>query len=123
MNQRITRSIQKPKREGLSWTELWQDEDKGLILCWELGRKIREKEPELAQRAENGELPPLGWKGGVEKRIKAGEKIGTLFYLAQWQGLRGENLDINLDDEPTLICSRTGVKVTFTGDFKKYANA
>lgn len=123
MSHRITRSIQEPKREGLTWADLWQRDDKGLILCWELGREMRKKEPELAQRAETGELPVLGWKGGVERRIKAGEKIGTLYYLAQWQGLRGEDLDIDLDEEPTLICSRTGMKVVFTGDVKKYANA
>jgi len=103
--------------------ELWQGEDKGLILCWELGRELRKKEPELANRAENRELPPLGWKGGVERLIKAGEKVGTLFYLAQWQGLRGQDLHIDLFEEPMIVCSRTGIKVVFTGDYNKYANA
>ena len=37
----------------------------------------REKYPELAERAEKGELPVLGWKGGVEKKIKKGEKLTT----------------------------------------------
>ena len=61
-------------------------------MCWEVGRELREKKPELARRAENGELPALGWKGGVETKTKKGEIYGTLFYLAQWQGLRGDDL-------------------------------
>ncbi len=84
---------------------------------------MREKEPELAKRAENGELPSMGWKGGVEKKTKKGDMYGTLYYLAQWQGLRGEDLDIDLSQEPELICSKTGMKVIFTGDINKYGNA
>jgi len=80
--------------------------------------------PEVAERAENGELPPdLGWKGGVEKKIKKKEKYGTLFYLAQLQGLKGEDLDIDLSREVVLVCAKTGMKVIYTGDFNKYANA
>lgn len=95
MSQRIYRSFQESKRQGLSWDEQWKGDDKGLITCWEVGRKIRSKEPALAKRTEDGELPPgLGWKGGVKKKTKKGEKYGTLYYLAQWQGLRGEDLDI-----------------------------
>lgn len=123
MSQRIQRSHKEPKREGLSWDERWKGEDKGLITCWEVGRELREKEPDLAIRAENGELPMLGWKGGVEKKTKKGEKYGTLFYLAQWQGLRGDDLDIDLSQEPEMICSRTGMRVIYTGNLKKYGNA
>lgn len=123
MSQRIFRSFNEPIRKGLSQEESWKGNDKGLITCWEVGRAIREKEPELARRAEEGELPPMGWKGGVETKTMKGEKYGTLFYLAQWQGLRGEDLDIDLTDEPELICSRTGMKVIYTGDLKKYGNA
>ncbi|MFH1446068.1 MAG: hypothetical protein ABIG43_01485 [Chloroflexota bacterium] len=123
MNQRIYRSYGQPKREGLSWQELWQGDDKGLILCWEIGREMRQREPELALRAENGELPVLRWKGGVEKKTKISEKYGTLNYLAQWQGIRGEDLNIDLSGEPELICSSTGMKVIYTGDVKKYGNA
>jgi hypothetical protein len=124
MSYRIYRSRKEAKRpDSLSWEERWAGEDKGLITCWEVGREMREKEPELAQRAELGELPPMGWKGGVESRTKNRQKYGTLYYLAQWQGLRGEDLNIMLSDEPELICSKTGVKVVFTGDVKKYGNA
>ena len=123
MSQRVFRSNDEPRREGLSWDERWKGEDKGLITCWEVGRDLREKVPELASRAEAGELPVLGWKGGVEKKTKKGEKYGPLFYLAQWQGLRGEALDIDIAQEPELTCSRTGMRVIFTGDLKKYGNA
>jgi hypothetical protein len=37
--------------------------------------------------------------------------------------LRGEDLDIDLSDEPELVCSRTGMRVIFTGDVKRYGNA
>ena len=123
MSQRVYRSFKEPKREGLSWEELWKADDRGLIICWEVGRVRRENEPELAKRAENGELPVLGWKGGVGKKILKKEKYGTLFYLAQWQGLRGEDLDIDLSQELERICSRTGMKVIYTSDYKKYGNS
>jgi len=122
MNQRIYRSYQEPKREGLSWDERWQTQDKGLITCWEVGRELSEKNPELAERARKGELPVMGWKGGVERKTKIKEKYGTLNYLAKWQGLRGDDLDIDLSEEIELICSKTEMKVTYTGDVKKYCN-
>jgi hypothetical protein len=123
MNQRIFRSYKEPKREGLSWDERWKGCDKGLITCWEVGRELSQKNPRLAERARNGELPILGWKGGVGNKIKKKEKYGTLYYLAQWQGLRGEDLDIDLTIETELVCSRTGMKVIYTDDVKKYGNA
>ena len=123
MSQRVYRSKKEPIREDLSWDERWRAPDKGLINCWDIGRKRSKKEPELAEQAKNGELPVLGWKGGVEKTLKKKEKIGTLFYLAEWQGLRGDDLDIDLSQESELICSKTGMKVIFTGDFDKYGNA
>lgn len=123
MSKRIYRSCQEPKREGLSWEEHWEGDDRGLITCWEIGREMRVKEPELAMQAEAGALPVLCWKGGIERKIAQSKKYGTLQYLAQWQGLRGEDLDIDLSEERELICSNTGMKVIFTGDVSKYANA
>ena len=123
MNQRIYRSYHEPKREGLSWDERWKGRDKGLITCWEVGRELSKKEPQLAERAKNGELPVLVWKGGVAKKIKKKEKYGTLSYLAQWQGLRGKDLDIDLSEEYELICSKTDMKVIYTSDVKKYGDA
>ncbi len=122
MSSRIKRAFTEPTREDISWDERWRGDDKGLISCWEVGREIRAKDPELAARVENGELPILGWKGGVGKKIKKGEKIGTLYYLAQWQGLRGEDLEVDLSQETDLTCTKTGVKVTYTSDFNEYGN-
>ena len=120
MNQRIFRSFKEPIRVGLSWNERWRGRDKGLISCWEVGRELSQKNPELAERARNGELPFSEWKGGVAKETKKKEKYGTLFYLAEWQGLRSEDLDIDLSQETEIICSKTGVKVIYTGDATKW---
>jgi hypothetical protein len=120
MTTKIFRSNLEPIRAGLSWDETWRGSYKGLIKCWEVGRELRDKQPELAKRAENGELPVLGWKGGVAEKIQKDEKYGTFNYLAQWQGLRGEDLDIDLSEEKTLVCSRTGMRIIYTSDRVKY---
>lgn len=122
MSQRIYRSCSEPIRKELTWEERWKGGDRGLISCWELGRELREKEPELAKRAKKGELPELVWKGGSDKRLKITTKYGTLNYLAQWQGLRGEDLNINLSEKQEIICSKTGMKFIYTGDVEKYCN-
>jgi hypothetical protein len=133
MSHRISRSFEEPTRsKDLSWNERWEGHDRGLITCWEVGREMRQKEPELAERAMRGELPPMGWKGGVvpptkeetkEATKKKKKKYGTLSYLAQWQGIRGEDLEIDLSQEIELTCAKTGQKVIFTADFNKYKNA
>lgn len=117
----ISRSRSRRRRTGLSTEELWKAADRGLIVCWEVGRDLAKVETELAQRARRGELPVLSWKGGVERKIQSGKKYGTLQYLATWQGLRNENLEIEPSGETELTCSRTGVTVIFTGDTSKYA--
>ncbi|POA18115.1 hypothetical protein C1886_18560 [Pseudomonas sp. FW300-N1A1] len=122
MSQRIHRSIDTPPRTGLTRDQLWEAEDKGLIKCWEIGRERAARFPELAQRCLAGELPVLGWKGGVSRSLKKREKYGSLKYLAQWQGLRGESLDVDLTQEHELTCSRTRMVVTFTPDRSKYIN-
>ena len=121
MSIRIFRSLKEPKRENPSFDERWNGSDKGLITCWEVGRDKRASEPDLAINTENNELPVLGWKGGAEKKLQKNEKYGSLNYLAQWQGLRGENLDIDLTKEVTLKCSKTGMIVTYTPDHTKYS--
>lgn len=123
MAQRIIRSYKEPAREGLTWDERWKGPDKGLITCWETGRDLSKQNPELAEKAKKGELPVLPWKGGVDQETKIKRKYGTLNYLAEWQGLRGEDLDIDLSSEIELICTKTKTKVIFTGDISKYANA
>jgi len=111
----VQRSIHQPIREGLSWEELWLGPDGGLIWCWERGRQKRIDDPELAKQVERGELPLLAWKGGVEKKRQDQKPLtGTLEYLATWQGLRGEDLNIDRNTPITLVCTRTGQAVTFT---------
>lgn len=119
MSKNITRSISEPVRIGLSWEQCWKSEDQGSIRSWETGRELRVSKPELAARAVRGELPALNWKGGLDKPIK-GEKWGSYLYLAQLQGLKGEDLNIDLSKEVTLVCVSTGVSVTFTSDASKY---
>jgi hypothetical protein len=67
----------------------------------------------LAEAARSGGLPVLPWRGGVEKAVKT-VKLGSVYYLAMWQGLRGEDLNVSLVDDATVTCSRTGTKVRFT---------
>lgn len=98
---------------------LWRSEDKGLIFTWERGRQLATEREELAAKAKRGELPISPWKGGSETPHK-GAKYAAYFYLAMWQGLRGEDLDIDTDQELTLVCAKTGGRTIFTGDAAKY---
>lgn len=120
---RIHRSITEPIRDGAKWDERWNAEDDGLIACWERGREKQLEDPALAAQAAGGQLVVLPWKGGVEKAIKKKQKFGTLFYLAMWQGLRDEDLNIDSAEEIKLSCTATGMAVVFTGDVAKYAEA
>lgn len=118
---KIHRLITEPIRTGLTWEVRFRDADKGLISAWEVARVEGENKPDLANRAKAGELVVLSWKGGCEKELKLKKKFGPLEYLAAWQGLRGEHLDIDTNQEITVICSRTNMSVTFTQDSNKYA--
>lgn len=115
----LYRSKQEPNREGLTTPELWATLESGLIGCWERGREKRTKDPELARSAERGELPILAWVGGVEKKlISIDEKPAPLSYLATWQGLRNEDLNIMLDGVCRHTCTRTGQIVVFSTDWR-----
>tara|TARA_B110000037_G_scaffold142260_1_gene160936 strand:- start:999 stop:1391 length:393 start_codon:yes stop_codon:yes gene_type:complete len=120
---RIYRSFSEPDRENLTWEETWRREDKGLIKNYEVGRALAKKEPELAEKAKRGELPVLGYKGGVDKTLMKKEKIGALNYIAKWQALREEDLNLNLDEEIVLTCTKTDMRVTFTMDLEKLKNS
>lgn len=120
---KIYRSFSEPDRENLTWEETWRREDKGLIKNYEVGRALAIKEPELAEKAKKGELPVLGYKGGVEKALKKKEKIGALNYIAKWQALRGEDLNIDMDEEIVWTCTKTKMRVTFTMDLEKLKNS
>lgn len=118
---KILRSIREPIRSSSTWQERWNDVDQGLIACWERGREKRLEDAALAEQASNGQLVVLPWKGGVEKAIKKKQKFGTHFYLAMWQGLRGEDLSVDPADDLILTCTSTGMTVVFTSDAAKYA--
>ena len=120
---RIYRSFSEPDRKNLTWEETWKREDRGLIKNYEVGRALGLKNPELVEKAKKGELPVLGYKGGVEKELKNKDKIGALNYIAKWQALRGEDLDVDLEQEIVLTCTKTDVRVTFTMDSEKLKNA
>lgn len=111
---RLHRSINEKIREFIDMDHRWRGSDNGLIWCWERGRQMRNEDPDLATRAKNGELMLLGWRGGVEPGLKLKSKKGSLYYLAQWQGLRGEDLNIDTDQTIALVCSLTGVEVTYS---------
>lgn len=118
----IQRSFSEPDRQALSWEQIWQGPDRGLIKCWEIGRALARQDSDLAERCRSGALPPLHWKGGVSRALKKREKFGALQYLAQWQGLRGDDLSVDLEAELTMSCSTTGMLVTFTSDLTKLAD-
>lgn len=115
----ISRSIETPIRTGLDWQTTWEEPDQGLIKCWEVGRQLAQEKPEVAEAATRNELPVTNWKGGVSRTLKKPQKYGSLQYLAQWQGLRGENLDIDPTAEVTITCTKTSMVVTFTPDISK----
>lgn len=118
----VRRKITEPIRPRSDWDTAWRGPDKGLFTCWELGRQDQHKQPEVAEAARRNELPLGGWKGGVTRTLKKLEKYGTLQYLAHWQGLRNEDLNIDTESEVTLTCTKTGMVVTYTADQSKFAN-
>ena len=121
MTTRIQRSVSEPIRLELPWNELWAGDDHGLIKCWENGRQLRQREPEIAARAERGELPPLEWKGGAERPLKQKDpKFGAYFSLATSPRSPCQDLDVDPSVEVEVVCARTGVRFIYTNDIKKY---
>lgn len=116
------RPISEPIRLTLDWEERWGDTEKGLVSCWERGREKSLEDPGLAAQAKAGRLVLLPWRGGVEKAIKAKQKYGSLYYLAMWQGLRGEDLNIDIEKGAVLTCSATQMMVLFTQDLTKFTD-
>lgn len=116
---RIQSSFSDPPTLSEDWYERWAGPDSGIICSWLRGIEMARSQPTLAAKAMAGELPVLPWKGGVEKAIKRLDKVGAFQYLAMWQGLRRESLDIDMDTDLQLTCSRTGVLVTFTGEIDR----
>lgn len=112
-----------PDRSAVSWNERWMGADDGLITSWLAGIKLSASRPDIATKAKANELPVLPWKGGVEKALKSGAKWGHLRYVAMWQGLRGDDLSIQMDQEFGITCTRTNVTTTFTRDMAKLSFA
>jgi hypothetical protein len=106
----------------LTWDERWGTLELGIVSAWERGVEKGRESPNLATAAKAGALVPLPWRGGVEKAIK-GEKVGVFWYLAMWQGLRGDDLDLDPDQECLKICTSTNVSVLFTHDDDKLASS
>jgi hypothetical protein len=117
----VRRSLSEPLRVNPDWEERWERADKGLINCWECGREMVIGRPEQAGLAIAGELLVLPWRGGVDKKAKKipKKKTGSLYYLAMWQGLRGEDLDIDTERGALLRCAATGTVVTYQFDVTK----
>ncbi len=121
MDNILHRSIKTALRQDLDWHGCWAGADNGLIYCWERGRQKRLTDPDLAERAEQGELVTLAWKGGTEsidepldgKKTKSQKRYGSLNYLATWQGLRGEDLNIDVEAERPIVCTKRQREVIF----------
>ena len=102
-----------------------------LEICHTTGKEIRESDPELAGRAEKGELAVLNWPGGCDAEASPPRQFGSLFYLAQWQGLRGEpwhgitgnNKNMSTTHPVGIKCAVSGVATIFIKDARKYLSA
>ena len=102
-----------------------------LEICHTTGKYMRHSDPELAGRAERGQLPVLNWPGGVDTEASPPRRFGSFFYLAQWQGLRGEqwhgitgnNKSMSTTHPVGIKCAATGRVTIFTKDARKYLSA
>lgn len=117
----IHKSVLEPIYEDPVYDTRINGYDKGLINAWNVGRRLAKNNEDLVTRAKNGELPILGFKGGIKNTPKIKLKYGCLWYLAELQGIKGIDLNIDLEKEVALICSRTNIKVIFTSDSSKYS--
>ena len=100
---------------------LWRGEDRGLIQAWEIGRRQAQKGGDFVERARRGELPASElFQGGYDERLKAAVQYGSLHYFCMWLGWRGEDLEVDTDQEYPLVCSRTQMGVVYTIDSKKF---
>ena len=128
-------NIEVPIRKGLTPNELWKQDDKGIIKAWELGREWAKLYPKMSSDAKSGCLVELKrktsskgdeenyirlFKGGYNKRQTQTFKYGTLHYYAMWLGLRGDNLNVDMEKEYPLVCTRTKMGVVYTIDSKKF---
>ena len=120
---KVAQAVGNPRSTQITWDDRWEGPDRGLICSWVRGIEKARETPTLREQALRGELPPLAWKGGGNQAIKAGKRVGSVHYLAMWQGLRGDALDIDTDAPVSLTCTRFQTLVTFTGDVQTLALA
>ena len=112
----VQRPISELLRLNPNWYERWGEPQAGFITCWERGRELATQNPALAVAARAGVLVPLSWKGGSSKQTKPNRRYGCFYYLATWQGLRGEDLNIDTEAPFQLRCTKYDTLVTFTED-------
>lgn len=120
---KVRASITNPPTASTDFHERCHGPDGGLVNSWLCGVRQGLEDPSIAIKAKAGELPVLIWKGGIAKAIKSKCKIGSLQYLAAWQGLRGDDLNIDLGVEVKMICTRFSVPVLFTDQLSKLLEA
>lgn len=113
---RITHQNDVPVVLAESWDERWEGHDAGLLAAYARGREKGVEDPTLKVAAQAGELPVLPWAGGLSSQIKSKTKMGSLYYLAMWQGIRGDNLKIETTRKIRMTCTKFGVTVIFTGN-------
>lgn len=126
LNNAVYRSINEPIRKDPSYDERWHGKDKGLITAWEVGRQLAIEDKKLTEKVKNGELPSLGFKGGHRIKLKNSNfKYGCFYYLAELQGLKNQDLDIDFerDEKVTLTCTKTKMKTIFTSNQKLFKDA
>lgn len=113
-------TIDTPLREDITREEKWFHDDQGLIFCWENGRRMAAENDTLRQKALSGELVYTGLKGGIDPAVNPKDKkrYGSYHYLAELQGLLGEDLDVDTEVITDRTCTRTNVTVEFTYDIK-----
>ena len=100
---------------------LWRGEDKGLIQAWEIGRRQSLDQMDVALSAQQGELPASAiFQGGQDERLNTAVHFGSLHYLCMWLGWRGQDLEVDTNQEYPKVCSRTRMGVVFTSDSKKF---
>lgn len=113
----FSRSINEPIRTLRTVEEVYDGPDRGLIAAWERGRKMQKTHGELAAAALRGELPVLDWRGGISSELKkTTKKYGTLLYLATWQGLRNEDLNVDIEGTVRITCTKHLKEVIFNND-------
>src|SRR5215213_1983278 len=95
----VTRPIAESLRDNPDWAARWGDLPAALVTCWERGRELATQDTSLAAAARAGQFVPLSWKGGIPQPVRGGKaprrKYGSFHYLAMWQGLRGDDLNID----------------------------